>query len=37
MPRSGSKLLSFLANWLIYHILGEDQALARQMRRSMRA
>ena len=29
---SGSKLLSFLANWLIYHILGEDQALARQMK-----
>ncbi|MCP5268935.1 MAG: bacteriohemerythrin [Zoogloeaceae bacterium] len=29
---SGGKLLSFLANWLIYHILGEDQALARQIR-----
>jgi hemerythrin-like metal-binding protein len=28
---SGGDLLSFLANWLIYHILGEDQALARQI------
>ncbi len=31
MP-SGAELLGFLANWLIYHILGEDQALARQIR-----
>ena len=29
---NGSSLLSFLANWLIFHILGEDQALARQIR-----
>ncbi len=29
---TGGKLLTFLANWLIYHILGEDQALARQIR-----
>jgi hemerythrin-like metal-binding protein len=29
---TGGRLLGFLANWLIYHILGEDQALARQIR-----
>lgn len=29
---NGASLLSFLANWLIFHILGEDQALARQIR-----
>ncbi|HEX5803740.1 MAG TPA: bacteriohemerythrin [Azospira sp.] len=29
---TGASLLGFLANWLIYHILGEDQALARQIR-----
>jgi hemerythrin-like metal-binding protein len=29
---SGGKLLAFLANWLIYHLLGEDQALIRQIR-----
>jgi hemerythrin-like metal-binding protein len=29
---SGEELLAFLANWLIFHILGEDQALARQVR-----
>ncbi len=29
---TGASLLSFLANWLIFHILGEDQALARQIR-----
>lgn len=29
---TGASLLSFLANWLIFHILGEDQALARQVR-----
>lgn len=29
---SGGALLTFLANWLVFHILGEDQALARQMR-----
>ncbi len=28
---TGSELLSFLAGWLVYHILGEDQALARQL------
>ncbi|MDQ5945713.1 MAG: hypothetical protein QG619_1135, partial [Pseudomonadota bacterium] len=25
---SGGALLTFLANWLVFHILGEDQALA---------
>lgn len=29
---TGGTLLSFLANWLIFHILGEDQSLARQIR-----
>jgi hemerythrin-like metal-binding protein len=29
---TGGSLLSFLANWLVFHILGEDQALARQIR-----
>lgn len=29
---TGGSLLSFLTNWLVYHILGEDQALARQIR-----
>ena len=29
---TGGELLGFLANWLIFHILGEDQALARQVR-----
>ena len=29
---TGGALLSFLANWLVFHILGEDQALARQIR-----
>ncbi len=29
---SGSELLGFLANWLVFHILGEDQVLARQIR-----
>ena len=29
---TGGKLLSFLANWLVFHILGEDQAMARQIR-----
>ncbi|MDQ5877443.1 MAG: hypothetical protein QG638_174 [Pseudomonadota bacterium] len=29
---SGGALLTFLANWLVFHILGEDQALARQLR-----
>lgn len=28
---TGGKLLSFLANWLVFHILGEDQAMARQI------
>ncbi len=28
---SGRRLLSFTANWLIFHILGEDQAMARQL------
>lgn len=29
---TGGALLSFLANWLVFHILGEDQVLARQIR-----
>ena len=29
---TGGTLLSFLANWLVFHILGEDQSLARQIR-----
>ncbi len=29
---SGDRLLSFLASWLILHILGEDQTMARQVR-----
>jgi hemerythrin-like metal-binding protein len=29
---TGSELLSFLASWLVLHILGEDQAMARQLR-----
>lgn len=29
---AGDKLLSFLASWLVMHILGEDQAMARQIR-----
>ncbi len=28
---TGGHLLSFLANWLVFHILGEDQAMARQI------
>lgn len=28
---TGGELLSFLANWLVFHILGEDQAMARQI------
>lgn len=28
----GDRLLSFLASWLILHILGEDQTMARQVR-----
>lgn len=32
VTHSGGELLSFLANWLVYHILGEDQALGRQVR-----
>jgi hemerythrin-like metal-binding protein len=27
---TGDRLLSFLASWLVLHILGEDQAMARQ-------
>jgi hemerythrin-like metal-binding protein/PAS domain S-box-containing protein len=30
---SGRGILSFTANWLVFHILGEDQAMARQLRR----
>ncbi len=29
---TGDRLLSFLASWLVLHILGEDQAMARQVR-----
>lgn len=29
---TGSELLSFLAGWLMFHILGEDQTMARQIR-----
>jgi len=29
---TGGKLMTFLAHWLVYHILGDDQALARQLR-----
>ena len=29
---TGGSLLGFLTNWLVLHILGEDQALARQIR-----
>lgn len=29
---AGNELLSFLAGWLISHLLGEDQTLARQIR-----
>jgi hemerythrin-like metal-binding protein len=28
---TGSELLSFLAGWLMFHILGEDQTMARQI------
>ena len=30
-PVSGEALLHFLASWLTFHILGEDQVMARQM------
>ena len=29
---SGAGLIAFLASWLVLHILGEDQAMARQLR-----
>ncbi len=29
---SGRRLLGFVTNWLVFHILGEDQAMARQLR-----
>ncbi len=29
---TGEKLLAFLASWLVIHILGEDQAMARQLK-----
>jgi len=28
---SGRRLLTFAANWLVFHILGEDQSLSRQL------
>lgn len=30
---SGRYLLAFTANWVVFHILGEDQAMARQIHR----
>ena len=30
---SGRNLLAFVTNWLVFHILGQDQAMARQLRR----
>ncbi len=30
---SGKAVLSFTASWLVFHILGEDQAMARQLHR----
>lgn len=30
--QGGDRLLSFLASWLVLHILGEDQSMARQVR-----
>lgn len=29
---TGDTLLTFLANWLVFHILGEDQAMAQQIK-----
>ena len=29
---SGRRLLGFLVSWLVFHILGEDQSMARQLR-----
>lgn len=31
-PLTGQQLLSFLASWLLFHVLGEDQTMARQVR-----
>ncbi|WP_165873424.1 bacteriohemerythrin [Parasulfuritortus cantonensis] len=31
-PLAGQRLLGFLAGWLIFHVLGEDQTMARQIR-----
>lgn len=28
---SGRRLLAFITNWLVFHILGQDQAMARQL------
>ncbi|MDP2196430.1 MAG: bacteriohemerythrin, partial [Rhodocyclaceae bacterium] len=30
--RSRQEFLGFLAGWLLFHVLGEDQAMARQLR-----
>lgn len=30
---TGLELLTFVANWLVFHILGEDQSMARQIQR----
>lgn len=32
-PVTGAELLTFVAHWLIFHILGEDQSMARQIQR----
>jgi hemerythrin-like metal-binding protein len=31
-PGAGQKLLGFLAGWLLFHVMGEDQTMARQVR-----
>lgn len=31
-PGHGQQLLGFLAGWLMFHVLGEDQTMARQLR-----
>lgn len=30
-PLSGQQLLGFLAGWLLFHVMGEDQTMARQI------
>lgn len=31
-PLSGQRMLGFLAAWLLYHVLGEDQTMGRQIK-----